>query len=93
VTATIAIANREDHWAAVDSLVFREFAHDAVPGLNLQRKRPLELLKQHLGLKRVAAPPLEFEHKVQLRLDGLLTFQNVLAGKLEMVAGDIAVDY
>jgi hypothetical protein len=50
------------------------------------------LLKQHLGLKRVVAPALEFEHKVQLRVDALLTFQNVLVGKLEIVADEIPVD-
>lgn len=77
---------------AVDSLAFAESLNHAVPGFNLQGQDLFELIEQHLGLMRVVPAALEFSHKGELRLDALLTFQDMLVGKLKTLGGRIPID-
>ena len=54
-------------------LALTQLLDDAVSGLDLQRERLFELLKQALRLNRIVPVARELSHKRKLPLDSLLT--------------------
>jgi hypothetical protein len=69
-----------------------EFTEDPISVLDLQCECRLKLLKQTLSLSRIVPVALEPDHKRNLRLDPLLTFHDMLAGKFKMLKDGGSVD-